>query len=166
MKSLFTSAVIFGALISGFASTAMAANDTKAYLETLKSKLNRYGAPKVEGTEETAGKKVGVLTFGKKKINNTFDVVDDAKKTHGGTATIFVKEGAEFVRVSTNVLKDDGTRAIGTELAHNKAYDLVIKGETFCGEVEILKSPYDTCYEPIKDAAGTILGIYYVGYKK
>ncbi|MGZ3788287.1 MAG: Cache 3/Cache 2 fusion domain-containing protein [Bacteriovorax sp.] len=164
MKSFFATAFLFGAIFSNV--PAMAANDTKAALETLKSKLNRYGAPKTEGTEETAGKKVAALYFGKKKINNNFDIVDDVKKTHGGTATLFVKEGNEFVRVSTNVLKDDGTRAIGTELAHNKAYETVVKGDTFCGEVEILKSPYDTCYEPIKDATGKILGIYYFGYKK
>ena len=79
---------------------------------------------------------------------------------------MFVKDGEEFVRVSTNVLKDDGTRAIGTQLARNKAYEAISKGNLFCGDVEILGSPYDTCYEPIKDAAGKILGAYYVGFKK
>lgn len=47
--------------------------------------------------------------------------MDDVKKKHGGTATVFVKDGAEFVRVTTNVLKDDDTRASGTTLAHNAA---------------------------------------------
>lgn len=162
MKFLISAAI----LVSVFATTAYAANDTAAALATLKSKLNRYGTPKIEGAEETAGKKVGALYFGKKKINNNFDTVDDVKKSHGGTATVFVKEGDEFIRISTNVLKDDGTRGTGTPLAHNKAYDAVVKGETFCGEVEILGSKYDTCYEPIKDSAGKTLGIYYVGYKK
>jgi len=26
--------------------------------------------------------------------------------------------------------------------------------------------PYTTGYEPIKDASGNIIGVYYVGYKK
>lgn len=146
--------------------SAFAENNTKTALETLKSKLTRYGAAKIEGAEETDGKKLPVVYFGKKKVNNSFDVVDNVKKAHGGTATIFVKDGQEFVRVSTNVLKDDGTRAVGTPLAHNKAYESVMKGEKFCGDIEILGSQYDTCYEPIKDAAGATLGILYVGYKK
>ena len=139
--------------------------DTKTSLETLKAKLNKLGAPKLEGTDTVAGKTVPAIYFGKVKINNNFDVVDAVKATHGGTATVFVKDGDEFIRVSTNVLKPDGTRAIGTPLARNPAYEAVTKGETFCGEVTILNLPYDTCYEPIT-ADGKVIGIYYVGYKK
>lgn len=142
------------------------AGDTGKMLEAMKQKLNKLGAPKVEGTDTVAGKTVPAIFFGKTKINNNFDVVDDLKKSFGGTATVFVKEGSEFTRVSTNVLKDDGTRAIGTSLAKNKAYEAVSKGEKFCGEVEILNLPYDTCYDPIKDGSNTIIGIYYVGFKK
>lgn len=148
-----------------FAFTAHA-GDTKKSLDLLKSKLNKYGAPKLEGTDKVGDKTVPGLFFGAKKINNNFDSVDDVKKSAQGTATVFVKAGDEFVRVSTNVLKDDGTRAVGTQLARNKAYEKVIKGEMFCGDVEILGSPYDTCYEPIKSASGETLGVYYVGYKK
>ena len=139
--------------------------DTKESLETLKAKLNELGAPKLEGTDTVAGKTVPAIYFGEVKINNNFDVVDAVKATHGGTATVFVKDGDEFIRVSTNVLKADGTRAIGTPLARNPAYEAVTKGETFCGEVTILNLPYDTCYEPIT-ADGKVIGIYYVGYKK
>ena len=142
------------------------ADDTKAALETLKTTLNKLGAPKIDGTDKAADKSVPGLYFGSRKVNNNYTQVDEVKKKHGGTATIFVKDGEEFVRVTTNVLKDDGTRAVGTTLAHNKAYEKVIKGELFCGEVEILGSPFDTCYEPIKAADGKILGLYYVGYKK
>ncbi len=142
------------------------ANDTGKALDGLKSALQKGGEPKLDGTAKVGDETVPVLFFGSKKINANYDVVDNIKKKFGGTATIFVASGDDFVRVSTNVLKDDGTRAVGTKLARNKAYDAVKKGEKFCGEVEILNAPYDTCYEPIKDAKGTTLGIYYVGYKK
>ncbi len=157
LKILFFAAVLIPFVAS--------AGDTKGSLEGLKTKLNKYGAPKTEGTSKVADKDVPNLFFGKKKINLNYDSVDDIKKSFGGTATVFVKSGDEFIRVSTNVLKDDGTRALGTQLARNKAYDAIVKGETFCGEVEILGSPYDTCYEPIKNGKETI-GIYYVGFKK
>lgn len=158
--------ILLMAICSFMISTqAYATDDTKTSLTTLKEILNKIGAPKIEGKDKAADKEVPALYFGKRKVNNNFDAVDMVKKKHGGTATIFVKDGEEYVRITTNVLKDDGTRAVGTTLAHNKAYDTIQKGETFCGEVTILEKPYDTCYEPIK-VDGKILGIYYVGYKK
>ena len=47
-------------------------------------------------------------------MNNNFDLVDEVVKEAGGTATIFVKSAADYVRIATNVKKDDGSRAIGT----------------------------------------------------
>src|SRR3972149_11899573 len=76
--------------------------DTKESLETLKAKLNELGAPKLAGTDTVAGKPVPAIYFGEVKINNNFDVVDAVKATHGGTATVFVKDGDEFICVSTN----------------------------------------------------------------
>ena len=36
--------------------------------------------------------------------------------------------------------------------------------EAFYGDVDILGKPYTTGYEPIRDAANKVIGIYYVGY--
>jgi hypothetical protein len=141
------------------------AGDPKVSLEALKAKLMKLGAPKLEGTEKVGDQTVPVLFFGKQKLNLNFTGVDDVKKALQGTATVFVKSGAEYIRVSTNVLKEDGTRAVGTPLAHNAAYDAIQKGNTFCGKVEIAGSPYDTCYEPIK-VGSDVVGIYYAGYKQ
>ncbi|MFT5591253.1 MAG: hypothetical protein ACI9ZF_003452, partial [Bradyrhizobium sp.] len=98
--------------------------------------------------------------------NNNFDVVDSIRKIHSATATVFVKDGNEFVRVSTNVLTPEGKRGVGTQLAHNKAYDALSKGEQFCGPVDVLGTMFDACYNPIKDPAGKIIGASYVGHKK
>jgi hypothetical protein len=105
--------------------------------------------------------------FGSAKQNNDFTLVDEVVKEAGGTATIFVKSGDEFVRVATNVKKDDGTRAVGTILdPKGKAIEAIKKGEAFYGEVDILGKPYTTGYEPIHDGGKNIIGIYYVGYLK
>ena len=74
------------------------------------------------------------------------------RKAHNATATVFVKDGDEFVRVSTNVLTPEGKRGIGTQLARNKAYDAVSKGEQYCGPIDVLGTAFDACYNPIKDA--------------
>lgn len=77
-----------------------------------------------------------------------------------------VKARDEYVRVSTNMLQEDGARAIGRPLAHNRAYKAINEGQAFYGRIEILGKPYDMGYEPIKDASGKTIGIYFVGYKK
>jgi hypothetical protein len=86
-------------------------------------------------------------------------------KEHGGTATLFVKAGDEYIRVSTNVKKDDGSRAIGTILdPSGPVIAKIKKGEAYYGEATILGKPYVTGYDPIKDGSGEVIGIYYVGY--
>ena len=48
----------------------------------------------------------------------------------------------------------------------NQAIAAISKGEAFHGDVDILGKPYTTGYEPIRDSAKTVIGIYYVGYLK
>jgi hypothetical protein len=81
------------------------------------------------------------------------------------TATLFVKSGDEFIRASTNVKKDDGSRAIGTTLDLRAAAGMAIaQGKAYYGPVAILGKSYITGYEPMKDGSGNIIGVYYVGY--
>lgn len=132
----------------------------------LKAATAKLGAAKLNGKEAVSGKDASALYFGASKINNNFEVVDAVVKANGGTATLFAKTGDEYVRVSTNVPKDNG-RATGTILdPKGKAIIEINAGKAFYGEVDILGKPYVTGYEPIKDGSGAVIGIYYVGYAK
>ncbi|MEA2781582.1 MAG: hypothetical protein QOK29_3126 [Rhodospirillaceae bacterium] len=143
------------------------AEDVQVAMQLLKSKAAALGAPSVRGEEAVAGKNVPALYFGTTKLNNNFVLVDEVQKERGGTATIFVKNGDEFVRVATNVRKDDGSRAIGTALdPKGKPFAAIAKGESYFGEANILGKPYITGYEPIRDASNNVIGVYYVGYLK
>ena len=142
-------------------------DNVKTSMQALKAKTAKLGGPKIEGKDSIAGMDTPALYFGTTKMNNFFGVVDDVVKENGGTATLFVKAGDEYVRVATNVKKDDGSRAVGTVLDPNgPAIAMIKKGEAFYGEANILGKPYITGYEPIKDASGSIIGVYYVGYVK
>ena len=137
-------------------------------MENLKTTTAKLGAPKLEGREAVGGKDAPALYFGTTKINNNFDIVDSVGKEDGKgmTATLFVKDGSDYIRVSTSVPKPEGTgRAIGTVLA-GPALEAIKAGKAYYGEVPILGTPYITGYEPIKDSSGAEIGIYYVGYKK
>lgn len=142
------------------------AYDPKDTIAALDARLAKLGAPKLDGKEKAGDKEVGAIYFGSRKINNNFDVVDEIKKSHGATATVFVREGEEFVRVSTNVLTPEGKRGVGTQLARNKAYEAVIKGEQYCGPIDVLGTAFDACYNPIKGSDGKIIGVTYIGHKK
>jgi hypothetical protein len=155
------------AAVAMFASSFPAfAYDPKATIADLDARLAKIGAAKLEGTDTVAGKTVPALYFGERKINNNFDVVDAVRKAHSATATVFVKEGEEFVRVSTNVLTPEGKRGIGTQLARNAAYAAVSQGQQYCGPIDVLGTAFDACYNPIKDAGGKIIGVSYIGHKK
>jgi hypothetical protein len=168
MLALFVSAFTAGFLIQ-FTTQAFAepAENVLAAMQLLKSKAAEAGAPSVNGEEAVAGRNLPALYFGATKMNNNFILVDEVQKQVSGTATIFVKSGDEFVRVSTNVKKDDGSRAIGTILdPKGKAIAAIAKGESYFGEADILGKPYVAGYEPIRDASNHVIGIYYVGYLK
>ncbi len=162
MKNKF--AVIASLLALSFGSAY--ANDPKATIAALDAKLTKIGVAKLEGTDKAGSLEVPAVFFGARKINNNYDVVDDIKKTTGATATVFVKHGDDFIRVSTNVLTPEGKRGVGTPLARAKAYDAVKKGEQYCGPVDVLGTPFDACYNPIKDKSGQIIGVSYIGFKK
>jgi hypothetical protein len=125
------------------------------------------GRAQGRGTDQTADKTTPGLNFGSTKVNNDFTIVDKVKAEAGGTATLFVKSGDDYVRVSTNVPGSVQGRALGTILdPKGKAIVNINKGEAFYGEVDILGKPYVTGYDPIKDASGKVIGIWYVGYEK
>ncbi len=85
-------------------------------------------------------------------------MVDETKKSSGATATVFVKEGDEFVRVSTNALTPEGKRGVGATLARAKACEAVSKGRQYCGDVDVLGTPFSACYNPIKGGGGKVIG--------
>jgi hypothetical protein len=157
---------IAAALLSGTAA-GQQIDQVKESMAVLKAKTAKLGAPALKGEDPVAGKAAPALYFGTTKMNNDFTVVDEVKKEKGGTATLFVKAGDDFVRVTTNVLKADGSRAVGTILDPNgKAIAAIKTGTAYYGDANILGKPYLTGYEPIRNADGNVIGIYYVGYEK
>ncbi len=155
-----------GALTLVLLSATAQAGDPKATIGALNERLAKLGAARLEGTEKAGDKVVPGIHFGARKLNNNYDLVDDIKKQTGATATIFVKSGDDFVRVSTNVLTPEGKRGVGTALARAKAYEAVSHGDGFCGDVDVLGTAFSACYDPIKDGAGKVIGVTYVGFRK
>jgi methyl-accepting chemotaxis protein len=135
-------------------------------MRTLQDQGRLKGTPSIEGTATLGGKTVPDLRLGTESQVQNFAIVDHVKELAGGTATLFAWDGTNFVRVSTNVLKPDGSRAIGTVLdPQGKAFAAAVQGRSFTGVVDILGSPYMTSYVPMLDDAGKLAGIWYAGYR-
>ena len=96
-------------------------------------------------------------------------MIDTIGRMTGQTATIFAwdAESKDFWRRTTNIIKPDGNRAVGTALGQTGAvYPFSVKGQVYRGEAVILETPYYTIYQPIFSPAGDVLGILYAGVRK
>lgn len=111
---------------------------------------------------------IGIL-YGGKLINKNFEIVDKVKdivyrgERHKGkdvgTVTIFQDD----LRISTNVKRSDGTRAIGTLVSQEVYEQVVLKGVPWIGRAFVVNEWYRTAYEPLRNLNGKIIGMIYVG---
>lgn len=85
--------------------------------------------------------------------------------TGGSVATIFKREGDDFLRIATSLKKEDGSRAVGTLLGKNHpGYPYLIKGESYIGKATLFGKDYMTKYVPVKDASGNVVGVLFIGF--
>jgi two-component system NtrC family sensor kinase len=150
----------------------------QAYFEFIDTPLAR---PRQE-SEETAGMMlkaaapifdsqrnlIGTL-YGGVLLNRNFEIVDKIKQTvyedvkyedqDIGTATIFQDD----IRITTNVMDEDGSRATGTRVSKEVYDQVVLEGEPWIDRAYVVNNWYITAYEPIKDIYDRIIGILYVG---
>ncbi|RCW21923.1 methyl-accepting chemotaxis protein [Ciceribacter lividus] len=124
------------------------------------------------GTKVTWGKDGNVARIEMESIPTDFTdhtMIDTIGRMTGQTATIFAwdPQSKDFWRRTTNIIKPDGNRAVGTALGQKGAvYPFVTKGQVYRGEAVILETPYYTIYQPIFSPTGDVLGILYAGVRK
>ncbi|MCX6028989.1 MAG: cache domain-containing protein, partial [Chloroflexi bacterium] len=107
---------------------------------------------------ETVGAAVAFHLF-----NNDFTLVDEIKDAAGiDTVTIFFGD----LRVSTNVLTQDGKRAIGTRISEEVSQVVLGQGREFTGPAFVVNENYITRYDPLRDHAGQVIGSLYVGVRQ
>jgi len=136
----------------------------KSSMALLKLRGAELGAPSQASSVMVKSTPATQLLLGNTPQANNFTLVDGLTQVMGGTATLFSKTGDDYIRVSTNVIKN-GERAIGTKLAPSgKAIKQIQNKNAYYGAVDILGSPYLTGYEPMFDSSGNVIGIWYVGY--
>ncbi|WP_273820071.1 MULTISPECIES: methyl-accepting chemotaxis protein [Pseudomonas] len=112
-----------------------------------------------------AGTQAPGLYLRDKLLNNDFTEVDDFKQMTAGVATLFVRSGDDFIRVSTSLTKQDGSRAIGTLLDHqHPAYAKLMAGQGYVGRALLFDRYYMTQYTPVRDSSGKVFAVLFVGF--
>jgi len=87
-----------------------------------------------------------------------------SQDTGGSVATIFVKVGDDFLRLTTSLAREDGTAAVGTFLGKNHpGYAKLLAGESFQGQARLFGRQYMTEYIPLFDDSGRVIGLLFVG---
>ncbi|KJV28679.1 hypothetical protein VI06_11730 [Aquitalea magnusonii] len=127
---------------------------------------NVLAGPVVVGGDrvESAGKQLPQLRIGEHIINNANNEVDRFTRMSGSLATVFVKDGSEWVRIATSVKKEDGSRAVGTPLSHDSpAYASLNAGQSYTGPAQLFGRDYMTLYTPLTNEAGQVVAALFVG---
>ncbi|RFP21656.1 methyl-accepting chemotaxis protein [Duganella sp. BJB488] len=115
-------------------------------------------------TVDIGGKPTPTLKHNGRALNLDFAIPDKFTADTGVVATIFAANGDEFVRVSTSLKKENGERAVGTQLDHAHAsYAPLRAGGSYIGLATLFGKQYITQYDPIKDERGQVIGVLFIG---
>jgi len=114
----------------------------------------------LEGSDEAP-----VLRHGKADVlNGNSEIVDRFTARTGAVATIFMRQGEDFVRITTSLKKEDGERAVGTRLSReHPAYALLLAGKPYVGQATLFGKAFFTSYTPLLSRDGKLIGASFIG---
>ena len=114
------------------------------------------------------GDLIGIIQTGNllngaaEKVDKIRDAVFENEYYKGkpvGTATIFMGD----LRISTNVMDNQGRRAVGTRVSREVAEQVLEEGLSWTGRAFVVDRWYLSQYDPIRDPDGSVIGMLYVG---
>ncbi len=114
-------------------------------------------------SKETKQVEIPELIIGGTSIYNSTQIVDEITSITNAKATIFQKIDGGYLRISTTVTKEDGSRAVGTYISNSSpVVQAIDNGEAYVGRAFVVNDWYLSAYHPIK-VNGSIEGILFVG---
>jgi two-component system NtrC family sensor kinase len=118
--------------------------------------VGTYPLPRIDG--QSSGVVLTAYIF-----NNDFTFVDYIKnEARVETMTLFLGD----LRVSTNVMGEDESRAVGTRAAQDVYQKVLVQGGDYAGRVFVVNNWYIGSYEPLRDFRDKVVGMMYVGVRE
>jgi sensor histidine kinase regulating citrate/malate metabolism len=102
------------------------------------------------------------LYKGTNSLNDNSKIVEKISSNTEILSSIYMGD----TRISTNILKAGGTKAIGTKASNEVIETVLNRGSEFTGETTILDKTCISKYTPLKDSSGKAIGMLYVGVDK
>ena len=124
--------------------------------------LNRVFQSSLSGPLSLQSEPGGVpqLRAGSLVLNGNTELADRFFNTTQATGSIFVRNGAEFVRIATSVKNEQGQRMTDSTLEHSSpAYEHLIQGEPFTGKSQIAGRSYMASYVPLRNSQGEVIAV-------
>ena len=146
---------------------AAVAQSVDAFDSASKQVTDRFYTSFAEGfaKEFSLDEASGELRSWGEGLNNNFTAVDKFSASTGAVATIFVRQGDDFMRIATSLKKENGERAMGTALGkQHPAYAAMLAGRAYTGRAMLSGKPFMTRYQAVKDGAGQVVGLLFVGF--
>jgi methyl-accepting chemotaxis protein-2 (aspartate sensor receptor) len=117
------------------------------------------------GKELALDEAKGELSSWGEVLNDNFAAVDRFNANTGGVATVFARKGDDFIRITTSLKKENGDRAMGTMLGNkHPAFESMMAGKPWVGRAVLFGKHYMTRYQPMRDAAGKVVAILFIGF--
>lgn len=106
------------------------------------------------------------LLYKGKMVYENNSLTDDFMQETKSYATLFQVFEEGFIRLSTSIVKKDGSRAVGTYIPKDSSiYETLIQGKPYIGRAMILNEWYIVNYLPIFNKEKQVIGALFSGEK-
>jgi len=160
---------ICGALLSGFLSKRLeqsATDNLKASNIQIIRMIEAFSTELEKSAQMLGGAFSAEIAEALVRNDNTAmdRAVGSFSTATGSIATIFVREGEDFIRKSTSLRDTEGKRVLGTALdRESPAFKAIASGQPYTGRATLFSKNYMTRYIPIRNSANTIIGAAFIG---
>ena len=136
-----------------------------AEMKLLQSEARRlgYGA---QGPMIRAGaREAPDIRFGPSSQTELLARVEPITVMGDASTSIYSRRGKDFIRIATSGRLLDDARGIGSVMdPDGLPYRSLSKGRTYWGPASLSGEPQFTCYEPIRNAGGAMIGLFAIEF--
>ena len=146
---------------------ANADRDVRRRTSQLSQSFNKLLSGKLEllpATVEINNQPAPLMLHNGRPVNLDFGLVDPFSSAANAVATVFARDGDQFIRINTSLLDKSGQRVVGTLLdPQHPAYQAARSGQPYTGLATLFGRQYMTHYAPLTDSTGAVIGLSFVG---